>query len=173
MPENTLDIVLGNTYTVGTAHQRIALLKEFFEFSFYGSEPGTPTLERFNAFVRERNVEPTHAEAVAAWGAKLFGTVTAGTLYAGLNALLESLKHVPVLTLYTPVKFPPEQMSALGSRIRGLAGQMLLIDDHTDPYLFVGCGFVWNGMYHNYGLPFFFERKREELSTLITRYGSN
>lgn len=166
-----LDLVLTNCYTTSAIQQRIALLKEFFEYAFYGTEARHPTQELFNDFVNVKEVELEHATAVREWGQHFFGTVTAGTLYSQINGLLNDLKEVPVLTLYTPVKFSHEEIESLGKRIRILSGKKLLLDDRVDVYLSVGCAFVWNGVYHDYSLPFFFGRKREELTTLITRYG--
>jgi len=166
-----LETALSNSYTTSAIQRRIALLKEFFEYAFYATEPRQPTEELFKDFAQVKEIESEHAEAVLMWGQKLFGTVTAGTLYAQINALLNDLKEVPVLTLYTPVKFSHDELAVLGKRIRSLSGKQLLLDDHVDSYLSAGCAFVWNGGYHDYSLSFFLSRKRAELTTLITRYG--
>jgi|GEM_PF-2180618 len=167
-----LDVVLSNTYTSAAVQQRIALLKEFLEHVFYGADPGgQPTLERFDAFVKEHGVELVHADAVREWGNALFARVTAGTFYAELNALLNELKSVPVLTLYTAVKFPVPEMARMAQQLRDHLGKTILLDDHVDPQLAVGCAFVWNGIYHDYSWSFFISRKREELATLVRRYG--
>lgn len=168
-----LAIVLKNTYTTSAVQQRIALLKEFLEFSFYGAGGGQPSVELLNVFVTEHGVDPQHAEALRQWGPSLWGTITTGTLYQALNALLAQVKTVPVLTLYTPVKFGPPDMAKLGEHIRNLTGKTLIIDDHVDTDLIVGCAFVLNGVYHEYSFPFFVGRKKEEFMTLITRYGRN
>ena len=166
-------IVLKNTYTTAALQQRIALLKEFLEYAFYGAGGGqSPSLQMLDTFAAERSLEPVHVDALRAWGPGLWGAISAGTFYQTLNTLLASFKEVPVLTLYTPVKFPPQEMSVLGERIRALMGKVVLIDDHIDSDLSIGCAFVLSGVYHEYGLPFFVGRKQAELMTLITRYGS-
>lgn len=163
MEENQINNILGNTYTATAAYQRIAILKEFLEHVLYDKGGRQPSAELFDVFVSEHGIESIHAQAIQEWGPKLWSPITAGTFYAVLNALLASLKEVPILTLYTPVKFPPAEMVTLGKRIRTLVGKVLLIDDHLDPTLSIGCAFVLNGIYHEYGLPFFLLRKRMSL----------
>ena len=171
MQEGSLAVVLKNTYTVLDVYQRLSVLKEFYEQAFYGADAGAPTVERFRAFAQGNVHASLHAPHLEPWITHFSATITAGTLYQRINELHEGLKSVPILTLYVPVVLGALEVDALGPRVRSLVGKDLLMDVHLDPALFGGAAFVWNGVYHNYGLTHLIERRRDAFVNLLAQYG--
>lgn len=169
MAIDPLEIVLTNTYTVVDVHQRLALLKEFFEHAFYAGAPQTPTVELFDTFSPSVDFGADAVAAVRAWS-QLFGVVTSGTLYQYLNQMAASLTTIPVLTLYMAVRMPVEEIPVLGEKIRNVIGAKVLVDMHLQPHLYAGCAFVWNDRYYDYSLPRLLERKRDALTNLVSSH---
>ena len=173
MQGGALEVVLSNTYALTDAHQRLGILKEFFEQCFFGAEAGTPSVERLHQFVSLHEYAAEHASYLEPWVKHFSASLTSGTLYQRMNELHDALKAVPVLTLYTPVLLGRDEVDALGPKVRTLVGKPVLLDLHLDANLFAGCAFVWNGVYHNYGLAYLIERKKEAFINLLAQYDRN
>jgi F0F1-type ATP synthase delta subunit len=170
--EIVLPPVLKNTYSTTELHRRADLLQRFFEHLFFESKTGegdrVALLKQYYHDADENMKR--HVEAVAAWGAPLLGSFTAGNLYERVLELKQAAKALPTLTLYVPTHLTSDQIQPIGIWCRAYVRSDIMLEIKTDPEAIGGCEFAYNDRFHDFSFSYFAKAKRSELVKLVHEY---
>lgn len=158
-------IILQKTYTKSDYIRRCTVLREYLETKFFkDSSLG------FSQFLAKANISENDKGALLTLDEHFFNLFTRDNLYIIINGLSESLKALPVLTLYLAVNLDDPQISQLGRWFRENLNPELIMDVRCNPTLVTGCAYVWNNRYKDLSLHFLFAQKEEFINKIIESY---
>lgn len=158
--------ILQNAYTKVDIQRRVRLLREYLERGFYTPDH-RPDVTKF---LLEKRATTDDIEAFISWGKDFFNHFTRNNTYDLLNAIIDSIRILPVVSVYIPYEPVPAEVVKLGGWFRRNVNDTVLIDLHTDPALLGGCAFAWKGMYRDYSLRYYMQKRRDEIEKIITEY---
>lgn len=165
--------VVKNTFSVSDLHRRADILQRFLEYYFF--EPGTKNGKRTElivAYYHDADAETiAHAEAVAAWGDDVLDAYTADNLYERILAFKQSIKSLPKITLYVPVRFTAIQIERIGMWCRKEVQEGIMLDLKIEPGAVGGCAFAYNNTFHDVSFAYFLNKERAKVIDLVRTYG--
>jgi len=168
---NGTKIILSNTYTTSDMNRRLGLLEEFLDhksFSGHDIASGASPLE---VFLKESKKEDTkEAKALAEWGDEFYAEFEKGNSVNMLNAIKEELGLLPTIQIYFPAMFSAEEFKSVGEWLRKNINENILMEVSIDMDMIGGCGFVWNGVYHDFSFRNFIAKHTDELASMIREY---
>jgi hypothetical protein len=166
--DSQLNTVLTNTYTIEDAFRRLSMARQFIENVFFGREEEVEnwrlSLEKFLA---ARGGEPATRAALAAWGEQWFKAFKPDDINEKFVVLESAIEDLPELTIVVPVALPPAEVSRLGQWARVNADPYAMVALRIDPQAVGGCIIVWQGLYLDVSVRYFFAKHREAISGLI------
>lgn len=158
-------IILQKTYTKSDYIRRCTILREYLETKFFkDSSLG------FSQFLEKANISEYDREALLTLDEHFFNLFTKDNLYLIINGLLETLKSLPVLTLYLAVNLDDSQICQLGTWFRRNLNPELIMEIRCNPTLVTGCAYAWNNRYKDLSLHFLFAQKEEIINKIIESY---
>jgi hypothetical protein len=166
--EKELQIVLSNTYTADDAYRRISLAKQFIEQTFFSATPSTEdwrlSLEKF---LVAYGGQPALRAALAAWGEQWFKSFERENINEKFAALERAIDELSDLTIIVPTALPPAEVSRLGQWARENVDPEVLVALRTDPEAVGGCIIIWQGLYIDMSMRYFFTKHRDALIELV------
>lgn len=161
-------IILAKTYTRADYLRRISLIREYLESRFFKDNP-----ENFTVFLGFQKASHHDHDALNLLDEHFFNLFTRENLYPVINALTESLKSLPVLTVYLAIIIDDYLVDELGVWFRKKLHPELIMEIHCNPSLVSGLAYVWNNKYHDLSLRYFFSKKEEIINKIIEDYAKN
>lgn len=158
-----------NTYSQGELYRRLGILRECIEYAVY-TNTGLSQVEECENFLAKVE-DQDNAEAVRKWGAAVFDAFNQQNTSDLLHELQEKAHAMPLLIVYIPVEFPPEEVTKLGVWCRENVHEDIVLELHIEPTVVGGCAFVWNDTYHDFS---FHGRREAVLSAIaeeMAKYG--
>ena len=158
-------IIITKTFTKPDYIKRVTILREYLETKFFKD----PSIS-FEKYLESINITPQDKEAFAALDEHFFNLFTRDNLYLIINGLSESMKSLPVLTLYLAVNMDDIQVNELGIWFRKNLNPELIMDIHCNPTLVTGCAYVWNNKYKDLSLHYILSQKEDLINKIIETY---
>ena len=81
--------------------------------------------------------------------------------------LEEAVDELPDFTVIVPISLPPAEVSRLGQWSRANVRSDVMVSIRVDPQAVGGCMVVWQGMYLDMSLRYFFTKNRDALTELV------
>jgi hypothetical protein len=162
--DDYIKIMLPNTFTKADMLRRIRYAREFLEQEYYVSKPDLPT------FLLSKHATTDDMDAMISWGDAFYKSFAKNTMYNLFNTISEKVKKMPAVNMYIPYEPVPAEIVKLGTWFRKNTYPNILIDLHVDYTLLGGCAFAWKGMYRDYSLRYFMQKRRDEIGKLISEY---
>lgn len=167
MKGNTHEL-LETTYTKANLSRKAMLLEEFFSKYFFTENQEGEKREGFKNFLLEENVGEYLRSSLLALSNDFYNQFSADNFRQLLNQLKEEEKNRPHITIYVATLLPPIEIEKLGKWARDNVAPGIFMDIEIDGGVVGGCAFVWNGVYHDYSLRYYIDKKRTEIRTLLT-----
>lgn len=167
MEQQIFDALISRTYRASEFHDVVMLLKAFWEEFFFSGESSTKQKPKLHLFLEEHTAPDHIKKIVEELPTSFFDQVSAKTVYSTVDILLEKVEHIPSIALYVPVELTAKQYANIGMWARVNIAKGVLLDIKIDPSLAGGCAIVWNGIYHNFSLQYFIEKKRRDIISMI------
>lgn len=173
-PEEQIKVILANTYSTAEFARRLGLLREFFEHElFSGHAQEGSRKDTFKKFLAEDNNEQNaDAASMLQWSDALFDVFDAARLQEQFRLLEERMQSLPVLQLYLPVDIPANELQKIGKWARTNLKEDMLLEIKIDRSTLGGCGFVWNGTYHDLSLHNLIKQHEGDIRKMIESYGA-
>jgi hypothetical protein len=162
-----LDTILTTTYTKLDIARRMRLLREYLEHRFFQT-----TSFSLNDFLTSQKAEPSDFKAMNFWGVAFYDSFNRENAYLLLGTLNLAIEQLPMVTVYLSV-FPSDTQTAdMGMWFRKHLTQNVLMDIRINPKLVGGCSYVWNNLYHEFSLAYFFNKKRDVIAGIVSEYAT-
>ena len=161
-------IILTKTYTKADYLKRVTFIREYLEGKFFKNQK-----LNFQQYLIEINCPEYDKVALSRLDDHFFNLFTKDNVYIMVNGLMESLKSLPVLTLYLAIPFDNNLVDSLGFWFRQNLNPELIIDLRTNPALVTGCAYVWNNKYHDLSLSFLLNQNEKIIEKIIESYGQS
>lgn len=158
-------IILQKTYTKSDYIKRVSILREYLETKFF--KDGSLGFPRFLETI---NISENDRETLLVLDEHFFNLFTKDNLYLIINGLTESLKALPILTLYLAVNLDDSQINLLGRWFRQNLNPELIMEIRCNPTLVTGCAYAWNNHYKDLSLHFLLAQKEELINKIIESY---
>ena len=158
-------IILVKTYTKTDYLRRVTLIREYLENRFFKDES-----LQFSDYLVKNQISQHDRDALSHFDDHFFNLFTRDNLYLLINGLIETMKVLPVLTLYLAVILDEYQLDELGVWFRHNLNPELIIDVRCNPTLVSGCAYVWNNRYKDLSLHFFLSQKQAIINKIIDAY---
>lgn len=85
------------------------------------------------------------------------------SFYQSFTKIEEYVSKLKALTIYLAFEPKEEQAKQIGSWVRDLYSQKMVIDFKYDPELIGGSAFIWNGIYKDYSIRSRIQGDKERL----------
>ena len=167
MPDPTLQPLLDTTYTKENFHRKVMLLKEFFSKRFFQGHADQSLKDQLSSFLSENNVGEALRSSLLGLPDTFFQYFSNENFSDTLKGLQDEVETMPHLMLYVATVLPPSEVARLGAWVRENIKPGLFIDLKTQADVVGGCAFVWNGVYHDYSLKYYFDKHRGEIRSTI------
>jgi|GEM_PF-2467564 len=163
-----ISAMLDNTYTTDDLVERLGLMKKYYGKVLY-SEGSTNTMDE----IIGTECDDHTLQSLQVW-VDSFKTnkIQPVAVYEALDAIQEELAGIPKVTLYTPVRFPPEHVERFGKWFRRNVQPNILMNMHVDPRATGGCGVVWDDTYHDYSLRYYIHKDRTRVVEMFNKYSN-
>jgi len=170
---NQAEIILSNTYTIADMKRRIGLLEAFLDHAHFSGHDTSSAESPLVAFLKEEKKENTdEGNALLAWGDDFYTRLEKGNMDNGIEDLKKELSGLSVISMYFPVMFSNSEFENIGKWLRRNIDPFLIIDASIDSEMIGGCGFVWNGVYHDFSFHNFVDKHTNDLTDMIRKYGT-
>lgn len=159
------NIILKKTYTKSDYIRRVNQIRAYLEARFYKNY-----LKSFSDYLFEQLVPLHDHDAIGHLDEHFFNLFTQDNFYPLLNSLTESIKSIPVLTLYLPVIIDNSLIAKLCLWFRANLHPELIMEVHCNPNLVAGAAYVWNNQYHDLSLRNFFSVDDTLITKIVDSY---
>lgn len=145
MAEDLLNVILRDTFIKNQAERRVVALKNYLLSGMFktGKTEAAPKTATDN---------PEIQVWLSKLDKKVLEAITAQNVYAVLDKTEADLKAIEPLVLYLPYELPPDEVAAIGARLRSDYGPKFLMEITIDPNLIAGCAISYKGIYKDYSV---------------------
>ena len=126
----------------------------------------------FSDFLAEKKATQRDRDTMLSFMDELLKFFTKDNTYFLINGLLESMKSLPILTVYLAIILDDYQIDELGKWFRENLHPELIMEVHCNPALVSGCAYIWKGKYHDFSLHYFISKKQEIINKIIQAYAT-
>lgn len=155
--DDTLAIILKDTYSLTQLKHRLRILKVNLEKNFFGG-----TEENFTA------ADLNWLEFLPENFSQRFDKNNIYEIFANLD---KTSAQLPILTIYLTFEYNDVTAAQIGSYARTAFNQpLLLLDIKFDPLLAGGTALVWKGVYKDYSLRKMIEDRKSEILQSFKRF---
>lgn len=150
--DDTLAIILKDTYSLSQLKHRMRILKANLLKTFFGGENNQAS-----------NLTAQDLSWLQSLPENFYKKFTKDNVYQILTDLDKTASSLPTLTMY--LTFEPDEtaLSQIGSTARKTFSLPLLLDIKLDPNLIAGVALVWKGVYRDYSLRAKIEGRKAEI----------
>jgi len=173
MAEALLTTVLKQTCSERELRRLISALEMFLEFKLFTKGQNEQGAKVFDEFFHGHHVAEDTQRRLRSLPESFFVFFTRDNLYGEMNSLKKAFEKLPRMLLYTPKSLPSESQEQLGLWLREHVDARVLVRFEVDPDLTVGCAFVWNEIYYDYGLRYLVRRHERDIVNTIRAYVEN
>lgn len=159
--------LLDSTYTKDNLHRKVMLLEEFFENYFFKEQVEGSLKDRFKHFLLEQSMGEYLRGSLLTLSDNFYGMFSADNFRNVLDDVREEEKNRPHITLYVATLLPPIEVEKLGKWARNNIAPGIFLNLQIDNNVIGGCAFAWNGVYHDYSLRYYIDKKRTEIRSLL------
>lgn len=157
--DDTLSIILKDTYSLTQLRLRLRVLKTHLIASFFGAS--TPLLDSSTS---GEDIPPQELNWLNSLPASLYKKFNKENVYEMFSSFDSQMAKLPILTMY--LTFEPDdatlnQISAFARKTFGVP--LLLLDIKLDPHLIAGASLSWKGILRDYSLRAKLTEKKEEI----------
>lgn len=139
MEDKILDKILITTYTMASLKKRLKALKSRLSESYFGGDTN-------KAMVQEE------LEWLNTYGVQFLSDFQKESFYQTMTKIEQIVSSIKPLTIYLSFDPSPEQVTLIGTKVREIYTQKLVIDIKYNPELIGGSAFIWNGVYKDYSI---------------------
>lgn len=173
MIDNSLLQIVDTSYTKSDFYNKSILLKSFFEHLFFTAQSGNSTIEKLNVYLVDNKVESDVIKSLSALNTDFYSYFTSENFNKILDDLEEYVKDLPSIVIYLPVIFTNSEIEKLGKWLRNNIAKNIFMEIKIDPEVVGGCSFVWNSVYHDFSHRYFFDKKHEDVVTMLRNYSDD
>jgi hypothetical protein len=139
MEEKILDKILITTYTIASLKKRLKALKSRLSEHFFGGDTN-------KGMVQEE------LDWLNTYGVQFLSDFQKETFYQSMGKIEQIVSNIKPLTIYLAFDPGDEQIKQIGTKVREVFTQKLVIDLKFNPELIGGSAFIWNGVYKDYSI---------------------
>lgn len=155
--DDTLAIILKDTYSLTQLKHRLRILKASLEKNFFGG-PG-------------ENLTAWDLNWLESLPANFYQGFNKNNVYEIFSSLDKASAQLPILTLYLTFEYNNTTSAQIGSYARTAFNlPLLLLDIKLDPLLIGGTALVWKGSYKDYSLRKMIEDRKSEILQGFKRF---
>lgn len=159
------DLILRTSFTQNEAIKRLTILKDYLSSKIFGSEL---TQSRWSELLLEEN---------QSWFTGLdsifLGQINASNIEDIFQEALSEIKKIEILTIFTAIDLPEEEVISIAVYLRQTYGPHFLIDTKLDPNIIAGAVLTWKGIQKDYSLRQKINQNRKQILGLLANYESN
>jgi F0F1-type ATP synthase delta subunit len=158
-----------NIYTRSDFYRQVALLKEFFEYSFFSKSLEKPTKKTLKAFLKEKesNEFKNYSHAILGLNDEFFEQFNKENFYRLFKESESDMEAFPVVVLYVPVSFSQKETTLFGVWFRENFDKNIFLDIKVDSSIIAGCMFVWKNTHYDLSFKKILNEKRDEIAKMI------
>jgi F0F1-type ATP synthase delta subunit len=139
MEEKILDKILITTYTMGSLKKRLKALKSRLSEHFFGGDTNKDMVQE-------------ELEWLNTYGVQFLSDFQKETFYQSIGKIEQLVGAIKPLTIYLAFDPKDEQIKQIGTKVRELYTEKIVIDLKYNPELIGGSAFIWNGVYKDYSI---------------------
>lgn len=166
--EQLLETILKTSYSKSDIHRRIRLFRTFLETEFFAKKNAS-----LSDFLKKEEANDGDTKAILSWGDGFAETFTKDNAYEYTDALTESIKNLPQVTLYVPFEPSQKDLESYGDWFRANVDKYMILDVHVDAVVFGGCSFSIEGKYYDYSLRHRLENHTKEIHEILDKFTMN
>jgi hypothetical protein len=171
MPEELFKNLIRTIYTVEDFHDVLGILKHFLNEYFYKGHSKTTIYAAFTAFTEEHMKDRVEYAELGSVIPKITADFFSSFTKENSSSLLQEIESladsVPHLVMYVPVRFPESLVQRLGVWVRKNVHEHTLLEIKVDRLSVGGCQFVWQGVFHDYSIQYFMNKKQNDIRNMI------
>ena len=137
--DNTLAVILKDTFTLSQFKKRVKTLHSTLSEKFFGGRQGEAVTAEESAWFKLLPQE-------------FLGSFNKDNLSQAITNLNSQIDKMPILTIYLPFEAEADILNQLGIKVRTTFGENFLMDIKYNPLLIAGCALSWKGIYKDYSL---------------------
>jgi hypothetical protein len=150
MEEKILDKILITTYTLSSLKRRLKALKSRLSEQYYGGDTNKEMVEDEKLWLNT-------------YGVQFLSEFQKETFYQTMGKIEQLVQKITPFTIYLAFEPAEEQVNQIGTKVREMFTQKLIIDIKLDPEIIGGSAFIWNGVYKDYSIRNTLKMDREKL----------
>lgn len=150
MEEKILDKILITTYTLASLKRRLKALKSRLSEHFYGGDTNKSMVDE-------------ELDWLNTYGIQFLPDFQKETFYQSMGKIEAIVNKIKPLTIYLSFDPDEEQIKQIGTKVREIYTEKLVIDIKFDPELIGGSAFIWNGVYKDYSIRNTIKQDRQKL----------
>lgn len=164
--------IINNTYTKSGFYHKAALLKEFFEYTFFSLNKTQATKELLSYFLKEKESGESKKiiNDLLSYGDDFYTKFNTENFQYILKEITNDINLLPNIKIYLPVKFSDDEISHLGEWFRKNINENIFMDVEVDSSIVAGCAFVWNSIYYNFSFKNSVKKREEEIISMINQF---
>lgn len=170
MSDKLFKEIFNNTYTKNDFYQRSLLLKEFFEYLFFSDHGKETHKDILKNFLKDKEISKELSDVMNSWSDLFYTSFTSENFNTLIDEIEKEFEKLPIVVMYVPISLPFDEIKKLGEWVRTNITANVLMDVKVDPEVVGGCAFVWNGVYHDFSLKYFFDKKVNDIVTMVRNY---
>ncbi len=150
MEDKILDKILITTYTLASLKRRLKALKSRLSEHYYGGDTNQEMVQE-------------ELEWLNTYGVQFLPDFQKETFYQSMGKIEAMVNKIKPLTIYLAFDPSSDQVKQIGSKVREIYTQKLVIDIKLDPQLIGGSAFISNGVYKDYSIRNVIQQDRQKL----------
>ena len=139
MEDQILEKILITTYTMSSLKKRVKALKSRLSEHFFGNDTN-------------KDMVIEELDWLNTYGVQFLNMFEKENFYQNFVKIEERVNAIHPLTVYIAFEVGDEEIKQIGSRVRDMYSNNLVLDLKYDPTLIGGCAFIWNGVYKDYSI---------------------
>lgn len=153
MEDKILDKILTTTYTMASLKRRLKALKSRLSEHFFGGDTNKAMVQAELTWLNT-------------YGVQFLTDFNKETFYQSMGKIDHLVEDIKPLTIYLAFDPEEEQVNQIGTRVRDLYTQKLVIDIKIDKELIGGSAFISNGVYKDYSIRNTIQQDKEAAAKL-------
>jgi len=152
-------------YIKSDFYRQLALLKEFFEYSFFSDSPKEPSKKTLKAFLKEKEADEfkNYSYAILDLKDDFLKQFDKENFYRLFQESENEAENFPILVLYLPVSFSLKELALFGKWFRENLDENIFLDIKVDNSIVAGCMFVWKNRLYDLSLKKMLNEKKNEI----------
>ena len=150
MEDKILDKILITTFTMASLKRRLKALKSRLSEHFFGGDTN-------------REMMMNELDLLNSYGVQFLNDFQKESFYQSIAKIEAKINAIKPLTIYLSFEPEEDQIKQIGTRVREIYSQKLVLDLKYDPQLIGGSAFIWNGVYKDYSIRAQIQQDKEKI----------